>query len=262
MQPLISSRPPYPKDHCKRLFSQESPASIRNFLEFYSGDGCEINPLHMLNLTAEDYCYLKNRLLETVLPENEQDARVPIILDHAMNELNIYEPQLRNLAVAGILYGSLYFGDPSNTPDIDLILAYCSENDNPNDIIFTIHHELQKFSEQYLFCGFTSNLDKCRKDVEKMIKGKYWMAVDYAFQGSCLLMSRVIPLDFCDTEQAVGCIEYTQIYINEMALQYPFLRAGLILEFYNTWSQRFKYDRPVRSLCKTTEDDFFEGMMS
>ncbi|HJO14854.1 MAG TPA: hypothetical protein QGG70_02285 [Candidatus Pacearchaeota archaeon] len=214
---------------------------------FYESPTGKRPALSYLALTFEDYQRTKTDVEDLVLDDDRKDPRVASILAEFYRELEIYEPQLRNLKIAGLLAGSLYFGDPSNDPDVDYSLIALDASNNPKGILGTISNELENLSDLRIECG-PDYVDELEKYVDDMVDHRYEresMTADDIDILAFLSVAEPIPLSYCDSNPVLERIQALRTKIDQAAQEDPVFRALIISELDQVKKERTLKDRPV-----------------
>lgn len=204
-----------------------------------------------LHSSFSDYLLRKNRLLSLVLPEEKKDPRVKDILRVVDETLRRYSSKLTDLKVAGLLYGSIYFGDPSPEPDLDFDLVAFNNMDNPNELLENILDEVDSNlldicqkpchgSVVYLECHEKKLNNFMRQRYESIINDDY-----FVMDTSLLLISKRFYYDSCDNNFVSSELNRLESLIENTIKDDSVFRSLVINEFINIENDRKGRSRPV-----------------
>lgn len=208
------------------------------------------SPFNYLKLSYEHYLSSQKKIVQLELPDDKKDSCVKPVLGSFFDAIHSRKQQLGPLDVAGLLYGSLLFGDPRVAPDIDFDFIYYNEEHNPENILAEIIRGLRKKSLVRLDCE-ALNLDSYRESLEQLRKGNY----GYFFEQETseeiisdlgvLLTGKPIYFDFCDNALVQGRMQFLRAGANRVAQQNPLVRALLTHQLEKVVESRALGDRPV-----------------
>lgn len=211
---------------------------------------------YMMYLGSSFYDYLKEKELVTisVLPKGKQDPRIKLVLDVVKKEMGVYSHNMRGFGVAGLLYGSFYFGDLSDNPDIDLdfIVTKRANSDalfgelvdsidnavDPNIISKSLHTDV-------------IDLEKHETDLNAFLSGSYdsilrddacetW--IEYS---SLILLSKKLYFPCLDNIPIKNGLKHITCVIESIAKNNSIFRALLISSFVGIRNARSIKNRPV-----------------
>lgn len=204
-----------------------------------------------LHSSFSDYLSQKDRIFSFVLPEEKKDPRVKDVLAVLDETLSKYSGKLSCLKFAGLLYGSIYFGDPSSEPDIDFDFAVFSKLENSDNLLEIILDEVdsnlleftQKPSHGKVIC-----LEDYETKLNGFIHQNYVPLMgdeDFIMDVSLFLTAKRVYCDFCDNNfigHKLNCLEG----LIECAVQKSSVFRSLVInEFINIENDRKRLFRPV-----------------
>jgi len=218
-----------------------NPGSFSDYIALFNGDKRE-DALTCLSYTPEDYLREKQRVSELILPLDKQDKRVKPRINSLRQELKKHE-ELKGLRVAGILWGSFYFGDPSTNPDLDFDLVYCDSSDNPDGIVDRVSKELDIDISSH--CSAINLMEY--QAILKQVKTNWQEYILELENVSILLVSNPIYIGHCNSNKVNQKLKKLRDQIDEVAKENTLFRAILMGSFNEMRGDRMKKQRPVYS---------------
>ncbi len=185
------------------------------------------------------------RISSWVLPPERRDTLGAEVLQKLSAELPFYERQFHGKAITGLLHGSLFFGDPSDHPDVDFDFIASSRQD--------MHPALPKIEEELTDAmGIrveTSIIDLriLEEALEQIEQGQH-AAMHSGSLASCaiLLCSELIALPGAKHELIKEHIDMLKEEILTLATTHPGFRLLLIAQFIDMEYSRKEKARRTR----------------
>jgi hypothetical protein len=187
--------------------------------ELYKGLGASFSDLQQL---IQD---VKN--LE--LPEELKDPRVKPQLMRLQEELEMYGPNFRGHGIAGLLWGSFLFGDPSSNPDLDFDFIVADEQDEIKELE-NIGNELPDFLDinMHVTVFNLAKMDPMLRCVNQGLWEKVGSYDDELIRYSFLLTGKVIDLPEADCCNILQALSRSLALAMEEAKNNRFFRSILI----------------------------------
>lgn len=182
-----------------------------------------------------------------VLSPERQDPRVSPMIAHLNENLEPYEPNFQGKGISGLLCGSLMFGDPSTSPDIDFSFVCADASDVSSDIR-KISVEISDYVDYEIHCELivVSELDRFIDGVDNGV----WSAaqdvdrLDLPSFGE-ILSGRLIQLPGANSEKIEQALTNLRAKAANLIRRNPLFRAIVYRGLVQIFSDRHAKDRPA-----------------
>ncbi len=208
--------------------------------------------LKYLGSSFQEYLNEKSKVFDLVLPKEKQDPRVEFVTGTLNNIINKYSVSMDGLKIAGSLYGSFYFGDPTFEPDIDFDFLVVDGNDNSNKLLESVLGDLDKGLDNDLVPGAPHsdiiNLEDHTIKLKNFSSGAYNELVGddtFISYTSLILLSKKMYFPFCNSQEVEQKVRRLTDMIDQISKENPVFRALLISNFIGIKSDRMRCDRPA-----------------
>lgn len=210
--------------------------------------------MRYLGFSFSDYLKEKEMVAISVLPKEKRDPRIKPVLEVVKREMNVYSSKMQGFGVAGLIYGSFYFGDLSDNPDLDLDFIVTKRDDHDSlfgELVDSIDNAVDPNIISKSLHTDVINLEAHEADLNSFLSGSYdsilkdGMGETLVEYSSLILLSKKLYIPYLDNASIKKSLNHMTYKIESIAKNDPVFRALLISSFVGIRNDRSFKNRPV-----------------